>query len=419
LSFRRGPGRLIAAVLCAAAVCLSGCGSSHPAVRNRIRGRTLTIYVSLPFNGASAISGRSVLGGAELALEAVHNRIGRYRIVLRALDDSTVKRGGWDPGQTTVNAHLAINDPTTIGYIGEYNSGATAVSIPLLNRAGIPQISPSSTAVGLTTAAPAADPGEPQKYYPTMRRTFARVVPNDTVQADAQVELEREAGCRRTYVLDDGEVDGRDAAQSFDYAAALAHLRVVATTQFDPGAADYTSLAAGVAKTGADCVLISALTESHAALLTEEIARALPDAHLFGSSGLAESTYANPAYGGIPIALDARIVITVATLAPSYYPPSGRRFFALYSQRYGTPQPYAIFGYEATSLMLDAISRATDGGTAEAMRSSVLAAIMHTRDRHSVLGVYSIDSSGDTSIKTYGAYRIRDGRLVFWKAITA
>ena len=87
--------------------------------------------------------------------------------MLKPLDDSTAQRGEWDPGQTTENARMAIRDSTTIGYLGEFNSGASAVSIPLLNRVGIAQVSPTNTAVGLTSAGAGASPGEPDKYYPT------------------------------------------------------------------------------------------------------------------------------------------------------------------------------------------------------------------------------------------------------------
>ena len=204
---------------------------------------------------------------------------------------------------------------------------------------------------------------------------------------------------------------------SFQVAAHAIGLPVVAVQQFEPKATNYSSLAASIAQTGADCVLISALTESNAVLLTEQIARALPDAQLFAGAGVAESTYTDPADGGIPLALDPRVLITVAILDPSSYPPAGRRFFVLYARRYGRPQPYAIFGYEAMSLMLDAISRATDRGTAAAIRSKVVAAVFATRDRRSVLGTYSIDHNGDTSLSSYGIYRVVDGQLAFWKAM--
>ena len=244
------------------------------------------------------------------------------------------------------------------------------------------------------------------------------MIPNDAVQAAVQARLQRALGCRKTMILDDGEVDGRDEAESFQVAAKAAGLDVLGDQEFLPRATDYTSLAQGLVSTGADCVFVSAITDSHAALLVKQVAAALPHALIFGSAGLGESTFTNPALGGIPLTVDPRVLITVATLDPSAYPPSGRRFFSLYARHYGAMQPSAIYGYAAMSLMLDAIARATDGGRRPAVRSRVLAAIFATRDRPSVLGRYSINRNGDTSIDVYGVYRIRDGQLSFWKAMT-
>lgn len=395
---------------------LGGCGSSHT-VANRIAGTTLTIYASVPLHGASNISSEAVIGGAQMALAQVHGRIGKYQIQLRPLDDATAKRGTWDPVQTTVNAHTAADDSSAIGYIGELNSGASAIAIPVLNRAGIPQISPTSTAVGLTSGAVGAAPGEPAKYYPTRIRTFARVIPNDAVEAAAQVRLQKSAGCIKTFVLDDDEFDGEDAAASFQFAAKAAHLKLAGMEAFDPRVKDYRSLAAAVAKTGANCVLISAITEDNAVLLTRQIAAALPAAMLFGTAGLAESTFADPKLGGIPRALDPRITLTMAALGPGASPPPGKAFWSAYQARYGDPEPYAIFGYEAMGLMLSAIAQATDNGTQPAVRSAVRKAIFATRDRHGAVGTYGILRDGDTTLRRYGAYRIVNGHLRFWRAI--
>lgn len=418
------PAKLPATVLAAVAaviavVGLSGCGSQDVA-QPQIRGRTLTIYASAPLLGSSRVSGWAMMSGARLALSQIHDRIGEYRIAFKELNDATVKRGGWDPGQTTINARTAVLDRSTIGYLGDLDSGASAVSIPPLNRAGIPQVSPASTAVGLTSGAPGSYPGEPQKYYPTGVRTFARVVPNDSVQAIAQVRLQRSMGCRTTYVLDDeGEVDGADTARSFEVAAQAAHLRIAGIATFARRAADYRSVVAAVVHVSPDCVLISADTESGAVLLTKQLAQAAPGAKIFGSAGLAESTYADPAEGGIPLSVDSSVLITVPTLGLPAYPAAARVFTSAYERQFGAPEPDAIFGYEAMSLLLSAISQATDGGTEPAERSKVRAAIFATRDRPSVLGIYSIDRDGDTSLRRYGVYRIIDGRLTFWKAIDA
>jgi branched-chain amino acid transport system substrate-binding protein len=395
---------------------LSGCATKHR-VANRISGKTLTIYSSMPLHGASNISSEAVIGGAQMAVAQVHGRIGKYRIVLKSLDDSTAKRGTWDPVQTTANAHTAADDNSAIGYIGELNSGASAISIPVLNRVGIPQISPTSTAVGLTSAAVGAAPGEPAKYYPARIRTFARVIPNDAVEAAAQVRLQKSAGCTKTFVLDDDEFDGEDAAASFQFAARAAHLKLAGVQAFDPRVKDYRSLAAAVAKTEPDCVLISAITEDNSVLLTKQIAAALPEAMLFGTAGLAESTFTNPKLGGIPRSLDPRMTLTMAALGPDASPPAGKAFWKAYQARYGDPEPYAIFGYEAMGLMLSAIAQATDNGTQPAVRSAVRKAIFATRDRHGAVGTYDILRDGDSTLRRYGIYRIVNGQLRFWRAI--
>jgi branched-chain amino acid transport system substrate-binding protein len=402
----------------ATAVVLSGCGSNSTDSA-AIGGSTLTIYSSVPLQGPSRVNAEAVVRGETLALSQIRSRIGKYRILFKPLDDSTPQRGEWDPGQTTANAKLAAQDPTGIGYIGEFNSGASAISIPILNRLGIPQISPANTAVGLTSDGAGAAPGEPEKYYPSGVRTYARIVPSDAVQAVAQVKLQQSEGCTRTYVLDDGEVDGHDSATSFTLAAAQSTVHVVGSQSFDPKASDYTSLASTVATIGADCVLISAITDNNAVAVTKQIAAALPHAKIFGSAGLAESTFTDAAQGGIPRVLDPRMMITVATLGPAVYPAAAEGFYQAYAHAYGAPQPYAIFGYEAMSLMLSAIARATDGGRKPARRSKVVEKLFATRNRRSVIGTYSIRRDGDTSLRRYGAYRVVGGRLSFWTVIDA
>jgi len=399
-----------------AAVGLVACGSTSGGTK--VSGNTLTIYSSLPLQGASRVNSVAVVNGAQLALKALGDKIGNYSINYSSLDDSTATAGKWDPGQTSTDARKAAGDKTTIGYIGEFNSGASAISIPILNRATIPQISPANTAVGLTTSGPGATPGEPQKYYPTGKRTYARIVPRDTVQAAAQVTLQKQLGCTKVYILNDQEVYGAGLAANAVAALKAQNLTVAGNSPYDPKAANYRSLAAKAAGTGADCVFISAITENNAVQLTKDMAAALPKAKIFGPDGVAESTYTDPAKGGIPASLDSRVFVTVATLAPDKYPPAGKAFFARYDRTYSTtsPEPYAIYGYETMSLMLDAIKRATAGGVS-ADRSKVLAAIFATRNRHSVLGTYSINPNGDTTLTDYGSYKIKAGKLVFYKTI--
>jgi branched-chain amino acid transport system substrate-binding protein len=404
--------RLTPLVLAVVGLTLAGCGAAvHPG--QRIPGRSLTVYFGGSLDGASSLAATSALNGARLALANAGGRVGRYRVVLKTLADSTVASDGWDPNQTTLIARQVVLDPTTVGYLGDFNSGASAISIPLLNRAGIPQISPGSTAVGLTSAGAGAAPGEPQKYYPTGVRTFARVVPTDATQGLALVAIQRAMDCRSTFVLHDGEVDGEDAALSFVLTARSGGLPIAGILPFKRQATNYIALAQSVAASGADCVLISAIDERSAVQLTKQLAAVLPDATIFAGNGLADSAFTNPAAGGIPASLDSRVIVLSAMLPLSKYPPRASRVMAQYTRRYGVPEPSAIFGYAAMQLMLGAISRATDRGHVQADRAKVLAALFSRRSWSTVLGQLRLNRSGDPSSERFGIYTLVGGQMKF------
>jgi branched-chain amino acid transport system substrate-binding protein len=118
----------------------------------------------------------------------------------------------------------------------------------------------------------------------------------------------------------------------------------------------------------------------------------------------------------VPKALDSRIKVTVATLSPDQYPPAGKEFFKAYTAKYGVnnPDPYAIYGYEAMQLGLDAITRSKTGDKAD-----IIKALFSTKDRQSVLGTYSIDENGDTTLTDYGVYGVKNGELAFDQTIKA
>ncbi len=105
--------------------------------------------------------------------------------------------------------------------------------------------------------------------------------------------------------------------------------------------------------------------------------------------------------------------MTVSTLAPTAYPAAGQAVFARYEARFGPADPYAIYGYEAMRVLLDAI--AAGGPT----RLGVRRALHAMPARASVLGDYTFDRYGDTTLKTYGLYRIRGRALVWAGTVTA
>jgi branched-chain amino acid transport system substrate-binding protein len=386
----------------------SGSGSSG--------GKTLNIYSSLPMQGASRTQTTALTNGIKLALEQAGSKAGSFTVKYTVLDDSTAQAGSWTPEATQANARKVAQDANAAVYIGEFNSGASAISIPILNEAGIPQISPANTAVGLTSKEPGAAPGEPDKYYPAQTRTYSRIVPKDTIQGAALATLMKQDGCTKVEMTNDKEVYGAGLSKNIESSAKANGLTVLANDAIDKNAANYRSLASKAKGAGADCFVYSGITANNAVQLYKDFAAALPSAKLYGPDGVAESGFVDPKEGGIPADVAKRVKVTVATLSPDQYPPEGKKFFDDFTAKYGekNPDPYAIYGYEAASLALDAIKRANSSDRAE-----ILKAIFATKDRSSVLGTYSIDQNGDTTLTDYGVYSVGGGNLKFDQTIKA
>jgi branched-chain amino acid transport system substrate-binding protein len=232
--------------------------------------KTLTVYSSLPLQGASRPQTTAMVQGIELALQQAGGKAGDFTVKYESLDDSTAQAGSWTPEATQANARRAAQDDTTGVYIGEFNSGASAVSIPILNEAGVPQISPANTAVGLTTDEPGAEPGEPDKYYPAGTRTYTRIVPKDTIQGAALATLMQEDGCTKVFMTNDKEVYGAGLSRNIENSAGEVGLEIAANEEIDKNAPNYRSLATRASDAGADCFVYSGITANNAVQLFKD-----------------------------------------------------------------------------------------------------------------------------------------------------
>ena len=407
-----------AVCLIAAAMALSACGAESDDDK-KAAGKTLTIYSSLPLAGPDAARARSIVNGMKLAVAEQKNRAGEFKIRYVSLDDAKVeddgKSEGWDPERASANARRAKDDKATIAYLGELDSEATAISLPLLNDDGIPQVSPGNSAVGLTSDAPGAARGEPDKYYPKEQRSYARVVPNDSVQAAALTKVTAERGCKRIAVIDDRSVPGTSLARALEQAAKRARVQIAYDDSYDSRDEDYRRLGEDTAKARPDCVVLAAESSNNAARAASDLAAALPAAQLFAGASLADPLFVDSRQGGVADPVARRLAITLPALGQGEYPKLGRQFFRDYESRYGSaPDPYAIYGYEAMKMTLEAIAKAGADGND---RDAVNAALRATRNRDGAVGTYSIDSNGDTTLTDYGAWRVEDGKLVFDEAI--
>lgn len=388
---------------------LAGCGGVGTSPASQSIGNQLTIYSSLPLQGPSAAISRQIVGGEKLALADAGGHVGRFTISYALRDDSSATSGEWDPDVTAANAKAAAQDPTTIAYLGDFNSGATAISLPLTNAAGILQVSPASPYVGLTSSLDAGQ-GEPERFYLAGKRTFGRVAPGDPVQAAAQVASMQSLGIHSVYVIADQDPFDAPLAQIVASDAQKAGIAVKGedTIAILPGS-NFSGEVAKIAESGAQAVFISATATSEAAYLARLLHSTAP--HL---SLLASSTMLNPVFTAHLGSAEAATFVGSPVLATRLYPASARRVLAEYTRRFAsTGEPYALYGYEAMSVVLASIRAA---GTHGDGRQAVIGRFFATHDRHSVLGVYSMQLNGETTLSTYAIDRLVGGVPVFWRA---
>jgi branched-chain amino acid transport system substrate-binding protein len=110
-------------------------------------------------------------------------------------------------------------------------------------------------------------------------------------------------------------------------------------------------------------------------------------------------------------AAERRTYITSPAQHTSQLPAAGRRFVRDYVREFGErPDPLAVYGYTAMSLLLDVLDRAGDKA---AERQRVVDELFDTTVFDSPVGRFSIDDNGDTSLERLAGYRVRNGRLVF------
>src|SRR5262247_343521 len=174
----------------------------------------IKIVSSLPRTGSARNQTNTIVNGITMALEEAGWKAGNFTIKYEDLDDATAAAGQWTAEKEAANADQAIKDPDVMIYIGTYNSGAAKVSMPKLNSANMLMISPANSWPGLTKPGK-GDPGDPEKYRPSGKINYVRVVPADDIQGVVSADWAKKLGLEKVFILDDREVYGKGIADLF------------------------------------------------------------------------------------------------------------------------------------------------------------------------------------------------------------
>lgn len=398
-------------VAVAIGVLVASCGGSatgavDATTTSSTTGHPVVILGSFPLQGPDSSGAGDFLKGAHLALAQRKDRAGNTPVTLQVHDDSA--NGKWNADVVTANATKAVADPSVVAYLGDYNSGAVAVAMPILNQAGMAQMAGPASVVALTVP-DGVDPTAPGRYQPTGVHTFARVMPNDRNQGKALVQYLVNQHVSSIFVVNDGGLYGKGLGAAVAAFAPQSGITVVNQTSIDPNATEFTALASQIAASGAGAMVYAGPTSSHAPELFRDVHAAAPNLLLFGGDGLNHAGFTST------VGSAASHVRITAPVPPANGGSSvTKEFVAAYHQQHGVAPPlFAYLGYDAMNTLLNAIAQAKVTGSDTATnRAAVRAALFDLGIQSGAMGHFAIDQNGDTTLARYGLFEIHDAHLV-------
>jgi branched-chain amino acid transport system substrate-binding protein len=276
-------------------------------------------------------------------------------------------------------------------------------------------VSHGNTAVGLTK--PSGEPGEPEQYYPTGNRNYTRVIVTDDKQARAAASWMRDQGVQTVYILDDRETFGVGLADQLQQSAEASGIQVLGREGIDGSAPNYRSLMERIAPLQPDVLYFAGVTDNNAGqIVIDKVGAGMSneDVLFMGSEGIFEESFLEAAGGAAEGSY-----ITFSGLPASALPGRGQDFVERYQERFPDSDIDALtaYGYEAANVLLDAIERAynADG---EVTREGVNRELFATQNYDGVLGTWSFDENGDTTLSELSGHRVQNGEFEFDRVLT-
>jgi branched-chain amino acid transport system substrate-binding protein len=361
------------------------------------------IASDFPLQGANRALTTEMARAVAYMLKKAHWKAGKYSLGFQSCDDSTAQAGGYDTAKCTANGSAYARDSSVIGIIGTFNSGCAKVVIPQLNRAPggrVAMVSPSNTYPGLTLGGPGTAPGEPNVYYPTGKRNYARVVWTDRFQGAADAIFAHSfMKVTKVYVLTDKTTYGAGVATLFTKNAPKVGMKVVGSQAWDVNGTSFESLARAVKSAGANGVFLGGNVCFQGGKVIKDLRATLgANFKILVPDGFTPSSATFKTSGGVA----KGVYISHPGIPVKQLKGAGAAFVRGFTKaNHGKlPDPYTAYAAQATQVLLGAISKSN--GT----RNSVSSHLFNLSIRGGILGNFKINSKGDTTLGTVTFGRI-------------
>lgn len=354
----------------------------------------IEITSSLP---VSTVLGKQVFNGAILALDERRSDFPNETIMFSVRDDTS--GDSWGEPELRRNLQSFIDNPNTLTFFGPLHSTAAKVAIPILNRAGIPMISPTNSLPSLTKEGFAI--GEPSIFYPTGRRNYVRFSQTDDVELAEAALWAKTLNVKKVLLVDDHTIDYSSALalmRAFRESSKLETERV--TEEPDESVND---LAQNIASAKPDLIYFLGISPQNFNTFASALNQIKYSGRLM--SGLSTASVID-----IPPVKDQLEGMLVVGSNASITASStrGQDFAKNYKARYGEDPVLLLAGtsYESMNLLLDAIARS------DRTRTDVLIQLFKTHGRVTMFGPISFDKHGDSSLHYTSHLVLHNGELV-------
>jgi branched-chain amino acid transport system substrate-binding protein len=359
---------------------------------------TVKIGVIAPLSGALSAIGLGIQHSVDLAIKQINeDEDFPFKVEIQAEDDTATP----DVGQQA--ASTLASEENVVGVVGPLNSSVAQTVAPVLNEAGIVEVSPANTNPTLTMGQDWTT--NPQRVWDTYFRTCA----TDNAQGRyAAGFVYNDLGFKNVAIIHDKKTYGQGLTAVFEEEFKKLGGTITTLQTINPDETDYSAVVTTVKATNPELVYYGG-EYPQAGPLSSQMKAAGLNVPLMGGDGIYDPTYIELAGA----AADGDYATSVG--APTEELDTAAQFVSDYEAA-NYPDPYGAYGaysYDSANAILNALRTVDPSLTGDDLRAAVLEAVQSV-SFDGVTGPVSFDEFGDTSNRTLTVYGVEGTE---WKAI--
>jgi branched-chain amino acid transport system substrate-binding protein len=345
-------------------------------------GKPIKVGFAGGISGDAAKVGQDVQTAVQLAVEQANAKgdtLPGQKLELVTLDDKN------DPREGVSVANRLVADADVVAVVGHVFSGISVAAQPVYRDAKMAMITAVSTSPKVT-----------EQGSNNVFRTVGR--------DEQQVVIATEAIAKKwpnpkIAILHDKQTFGQGIAELARDSFGKKGWAIDTFEGITAGEKDFTPLLTKIKAQNPDILYWGGLS-TEGGLIAKQMKQLGLNAQFFSNDGIWDTTFieiAGPAAEG-----------ALMTIGPSLEDlPSAKDFAEAYKKRFNAePTGYAVYGYDATNVIVDAIKRA-----GKADRDAVRAAVASTKGFAGASGPVSFDQKGDRVERYYVLSTVKSGKF--------